>query len=77
MLSKMWSMEDFDKSFKEISQIQLESFRDMIPASVISVWEKGLYNDDYYFKLSGAGGGGYYLVYKNTETVDIDLVSLD
>jgi len=35
----------------------------MIPADIKPLWQKGLEDDSYYFKLSGAGGGGYFLVH--------------
>ncbi|MBY0516698.1 MAG: hypothetical protein K2P81_07315 [Bacteriovoracaceae bacterium] len=47
-----------------ISKLQLESFKEMIPASVQEVWIKGLESRDYALKLCGAGGGGYFIAYR-------------
>ena len=68
--------EAFDKSFKEISTIQLENFKEMIPENITKIWQAGLESNSYYMKLSGAGGGGYFLVYKNSEAVGLDLIQL-
>lgn len=68
--------EPYDKSFKEISIIQLEHFHEMIPDPVRKVWGEGLTSGKYYMKLSGAGGGGYFLVYKNAENIDLKIVDL-
>jgi len=48
---------------KQISQLQFDFFQHMIPDSVRDIWKSGLDSREYYMKLSGAGGGGYFLVY--------------
>lgn len=48
---------------KKISQIQYEYFNEMIPESFKEIWKTGLWNDAYYLKLCGAGGGGMLLVW--------------
>ncbi len=68
--------EPYAKTFKEISIIQLEHFHEMIPDQVRRVWGEGLTSGKYYMKLSGAGGGGYFLVYKNSDDVDLKLIDL-
>lgn len=57
----------FHTKMKTLSHFQFEHFKDMIPESVKPVWKHGLDTDEYYFKLCGAGGGGYFLVYTNDE----------
>ena len=46
---------------KKISQLQYEYFREMIPESSKEIWKTGLWDDAYYLKLCGAGGGGMLL----------------
>jgi mevalonate kinase len=46
---------------KVLSQFQLAHFAAMIPAHLQSLWQKGIADDTYYFKLCGAGGGGFFL----------------
>lgn len=70
------SGEDFSKGFKEISQIQFDAFNHMIPESIRPIWKTGLVDDRYYMKLSGAGGGGYFLVHKIDPNCSLKLESL-
>lgn len=49
------------KEFKNISSIQFEHFKEMIPENVLEKWQKGLVTEKYFLKLCGAGGGGYLL----------------
>ena len=51
----------FFKNLKELSSLQLEHFRPMIPSEFIGVWEHGLKSEKYYLKLCGSGGGGFLL----------------
>lgn len=44
-----------------ISKFQWESFPEMIPTQMRSLWAKGLDSGDYILKLCGAGGGGFVL----------------
>jgi mevalonate kinase len=55
--------ENFIESWKKISALQFEMFEKMIPQTLRPVWKKGLEKGHYYFKLCGAGGGGFFLVY--------------
>jgi mevalonate kinase len=48
-----------------ISSMQLHLFREMIPESMIQLWETGLASGEYYLKLCGSGGGGYLIVYSH------------
>ena len=67
---------EYSMTFKEISSLQLNHFSKMIPPSIRLLWEHGLTNDNYYFKLSGAGGGGFFLVYTNDPSCVKGLQSL-
>lgn len=49
------------EAFHEISVLQQQLFREMIPDAFIGLWEEGLQSDFYKLKLCGAGGGGFLL----------------
>jgi len=46
---------------KHLSHTVLGNFKPMIPQKFHQLWQKGLDSDDYYLKLCGSGGGGYFL----------------
>lgn len=47
--------------FRELSDFQYRYFNPMIPKIFQELWAKGLKSEEFYFKLCGAGGGGYLL----------------
>jgi len=47
--------------FRELSDFQYRYFNPMIPKIFQELWKKGLKSEEFYFKLCGAGGGGYLL----------------
>ncbi|MFW5887334.1 MAG: mevalonate kinase [Bacteriovoracia bacterium] len=49
------------EKFRQLSQYQFDYFLPMIPPLLRKQWEQGLESDDYYLKLCGAGGGGFFL----------------
>jgi mevalonate kinase len=49
------------ENFKLLSQFQFENMKEMIPKIFQDTWESGLNGEDFYFKLCGAGGGGFLL----------------
>jgi mevalonate kinase len=55
--------EQLEDGMRNISNIQFTQMDWLIPANIKSSWEEGLKTDRFYFKLCGAGGGGFYLVY--------------
>lgn len=55
--------EEIQNELKEISQLQYDHFEAMIPKDLKPLWKEGLDSGDFYFKLCGAGGGGFMLVY--------------
>lgn len=59
--------EDLRQTFFEISKIQYESFQHMIPLQMMDEWKQGLDSGRYAMKLSGAGGGGYFLKWAISE----------
>lgn len=50
---------------KQLSEFQLKHFSPLIPETIVEAWENGIQNDNYYLKLCGAGGGGYFLGFTN------------
>lgn len=67
------SRDNFKADFRDFSERQLILFSKMIPENVDEIWKKGLSTGEYFFKLCGAGGGGFFLVY----SPDTDLSRLD
>lgn len=61
--------------FHAISILQFEYFQPLIPPSILSVWARGLDTHQYYIKLCGKGGGGYYLAWMN-ESVNETITGL-
>ena len=46
---------------RELSNVALRNFKPMIPLKIQGIWQQGLESNDYYLKLCGSGGGGYFL----------------
>jgi mevalonate kinase len=61
------------QNMKQLSKIVLGNFKPMIPVKFHQMWQKGLDSGDYYLKLCGSGGGGYFLGftedYKKTQEI--------
>lgn len=55
-------------NLKQLSNTVLTNFKPMIPAEFHKLWKQGIDTNDYYLKLCGSGGGGYFLGF----TQDID-----
>jgi len=51
----------FFDSLHQVSELQYNYFRDMIPSAFLDVWKTGLDGGDFRLKLCGSGGGGYLL----------------
>lgn len=47
----------------KISIIQFTQLEWLIPENIKSSWQSGLESGEFYFKLCGAGGGGFFLLY--------------
>ncbi len=47
---------------KDLSRLQLEFFDFAIPVHIRNIWKKAL-DQNVYFKLCGAGGGGYFMAF--------------
>jgi len=45
-------------TFGQISAIQYDVFKEMIPTKIDDIWKEGLETGQFYIKLCGAGGGG-------------------
>ncbi len=58
-LTAQWK--DFFAIAHQISLLQFEYFKEMIPTDFLAIWEQGLDGDLFKLKLCGAGGGGFIL----------------
>ncbi len=61
---KSFLKEDFKillKNVKLLSTWVLNHFRPMISKNFLKIWENGIFNNIYYLKLCGSGGGGFFL----------------
>ncbi len=61
---------DLPELFHSVSILQFEYFQPLIPPAIMSWWARGLDTHQYYIKLCGKGGGGYYLVWMNEPVTD-------
>lgn len=52
-----------ENSWRIISELQFSHFSEMIPDSIKKTWHIGLMENQFIFKLCGAGGGGYILCF--------------
>ncbi|MGW9684159.1 mevalonate kinase family protein [Flagellimonas sp. 2504JD1-5] len=48
-------------NLKQLSHVALDHFKPMIPSKFHKLWRQGIETNDYYLKLCGSGGGGYFL----------------
>ena len=53
--------DSFFRNIKILSSLVLQNFNKMIPNSLFQFWKEGINTDNYYLKLCGSGGGGYFL----------------
>lgn len=51
----------FFESLKNLSGLQFDYFKKMIPESINDIWEDGLNSGEFSMKLCGSGGGGFML----------------
>jgi mevalonate kinase len=49
------------RGLERLSYFQLENFKDFIPEHMVDDWKSSLQNEQGFFKLCGAGGGGHLL----------------
>lgn len=63
IITKLVSDQDISQDIAELSAFQLSYMQPMIIDHLRSHWQKGLETGDYFIKLCGTGGGGYYLIY--------------
>lgn len=71
-ISRNSDSSDFAIRLFRISAFQFRYFSKMIPDSYRDIWQKGLDTGDYLFKLCGSGGGGYLLVYSNSDSSSLE-----
>lgn len=51
----------FFRNIKMLSSLVIQNFDKMIPKPIFQLWKEGINTDNYYLKLCGSGGGGYFL----------------
>lgn len=64
---------DFDSLMNEmnaLSHFQYEYFPTQIIPDVEGLWQSGLSSGDYFFKLCGSGGGGFYIGFTRMSELD-------
>lgn len=49
------------KYFAKLSKLQFQHWDFLIPESIQSVWQQGIQSRDFYLKICGAGGGGFFM----------------
>jgi len=63
-----------------LSQAQIWTMKEWIPTEILDLWLRGLDSQQYFMKLCGAGGGGYFLAYvpedRRTDAIPTDWISL-
>ena len=52
-----------------LSSIQRKLFEEMIPDTLIPIWDEGLNSGEYCVKLCGAGGGGFFLIFEFSDGI--------
>ncbi len=66
------------KYFRKLSKLQLEHWPFLIPDPVKIVWRAGIKSDDFYLKLCGAGGGGFFLgMAKNDQKIPREAIKVE
>lgn len=68
--------EEWKTDFQALSQLQLKHLYAFIPPKIAKLWKHGIEQKSYYFKLCGAGGGGFFLVYAAQNNGELPLISL-
>lgn len=74
LIDQLLSAGSIKQLFKELSAFQLAYLTPMILDPLIHLWSEGLRTDQYYIKICGAGGGGFYIVYSEADNIQ-DLLS--
>jgi mevalonate kinase len=69
---------DLTECIAAISTLQLSLFEEMILPEFKQAWKEGIDTGKYYFKLCGAGGGGFFLIYSKepASSLPFDLIPL-
>ncbi|WP_238785447.1 mevalonate kinase family protein [Blattabacterium cuenoti] len=49
------------ENIKKLSIWIFNNIKQMIPKNMLKIWINGIKNDNYYLKLCGSGGGGFFL----------------
>ncbi|OYT17465.1 MAG: mevalonate kinase [Bacteroidetes bacterium 4572_77] len=51
----------FFQALKQLSKLEFQHFKHMIPSSIQEAWQRGMQTEDFDLKLCGSGGGGFML----------------
>ncbi|WP_212113107.1 mevalonate kinase [Candidatus Shikimatogenerans silvanidophilus] len=54
---------DFFKNIKLLSLCTLQNFKNFIPNNIKDIWKEGILKNEFYIKLCGSGGGGYFILF--------------
>ncbi len=63
IITKLLADQEISPHVSELSAFQLRYMRPMIVDRLMPFWQEGLASGDYFIKLCGTGGGGYYFIY--------------
>ena len=82
IITNLLADQDINVDVANLSAFQLEHMQPMIIDRLMPFWQEGLTSGDYFIKLCGTGGGGYYLIYIVNEealqsTLPFQLVPLE
>lgn len=65
------------EKIKKLSELQLNNYSELISNNYKALWQKGLDSDEYYLKICGAGGGGFFLVFSRNKALMLENISLN
>lgn len=60
------------QNIEQLSILQREQMQEFIPKEILNIWNQGLETGDYYCKLCGAGGGGFFLLFTGRTNLKIE-----
>ncbi len=63
LIDRFLAGESITASMAGLSKFQLEYMSPMIMNHLVPFWKRGLDSGNYFVKICGSGGGGYYLIY--------------
>ncbi|MEE9437925.1 MAG: hypothetical protein V3V14_02925 [Saprospiraceae bacterium] len=64
-------IENLEKYIQQLSQLQYETLKMLIPPHFYDLWENGITTKSYSLKLNGAGGGGFLMLFLHNTSISI------